>query len=291
MVENGPRSRGVPMRTIACLNWKGGSGKTTTALALAVGLAERLTNRQRVLLVDDDPQANATLIMSDRADAEAPTLTDVLLEDAEAADAITPTRIPCLDLCPGDGRLADLTKLLADSEAMGRERRLRIALKSIENDYAFCVVDSPAQLSILSVNILQAVSEVLVPIDPGLFAIAGLGRLTETVERVRHYLEHPELAIIGLLMTKATKSKVSMELLKQLREEYGALVYRSVIPASAAVEEAHANYRTIMEWAPRSPVAKAYGDLVTEVMNHGRSKANRTKGPSRKRRPRRGNAA
>lgn len=276
------------MRTIACLNWKGGSGKSTTALALAVGLAQRLPKNQRVLLADADPQANATLIMADRGEIDGPTLTDVLLEDAEAAEAIRPTRVDRLDLCPGDGRLADLTKLLADSEAMGPERRLRIALKSVEADYTFCIVDSPAQLSILSVNILQAVSEVLVPIDPGLFAIAGLGRLQETVERVRHYLEHPDLAIIGLLMTKATKSKVSLELLKQLRREYGALVYQTVIPASATVEEAHANYRTVMEWAPRSPVAKAYGELVMEVMKHGRSKP---KGTAGKRRAGRGNAA
>jgi chromosome partitioning protein len=217
---------------------------------------------------------------------EAPTLTDVLLEDADAAEAIRPTRVDKLSILPADDRLADLTMLLADKDALGKERRLRIALKSVANDFSYVIVDSPPQLSILSVNILQAVSEVIVPIDPGLFAVAGLGRLQETVERVRHYLEHPDLAIIGLLMTKATKSKVSLELLKQLREAYGNLVYRTSIPASATVEEAHANYRTIMEWAPRSPAAKAYGDLVTEVMNHGQSK--RVTG---KHRPKRGSAA
>jgi chromosome partitioning protein len=283
--EIGLSSREVMMRTIACLNWKGGSGKSTTALSLAVGLAQRVAKRQRVLLVDNDPQANATMMMLDGADAETPTLTDVLLEDVDAAEAIRPTRVDRLDVLPADGRLAELTALLAEEE-MGRERRLRIALKSVESSYSFCIVDSPPQLSLLTVNILQAVSEVLVPIDPGLFAVAGLGRLQETVERVRHYLEHPDLAIIGLLFTKATKSKVSLELLKQLREAYGDLVYQTVIPASATVEEAHANYRTIMEWAPRSPAAQAYGDLVTEVLKHGQPKR-----VARKRGSRRGNAA
>jgi chromosome partitioning protein len=273
------------MRTIACLNWKGGSGKSTTALALAVGLAQRLPKRQRVLLVDNDPQANSSMIMLDGATPEAPTLTDVLLDACDASDAIRTTRIDRLDLIPADGRLADLTALLAEVE-LGRERRLSVALQSLGEAYAFCVVDSPPQLSLLTVNVLQAVTEVIVPIDPGIFAIAGLGRLQETVERVRHYLQHPSLAIVSLLMTRVTSNKTTKELERQLRETYGSLVSRSVIPSSVTVEEAHANYRTITEWAPRSTVAKAYDELVTEVLNHGQSKRN-----ARKRGSRRGDAA
>lgn len=259
------------MRTIACLNWKGGSGKTTTALALAVGLSQRIQKRQRVLLVDNDPQSNSTLIMLDGKEPSSPTLTDVLLDDADAVEAILPTRVDRLDIIPADGRLADLTALLAEVE-LGRERRLSVALQSVESSYSWCVVDSPPQLSLLTVNVLQAVSDVIVPIDPGLFAIAGLGRLQETVDKVRHYLQHPTLAIVSLLLTRATANKTTRELERQLRETYGTLVSKSVIPSSVTVEEAHANYRTIMEWAPGSTVAKAYGDLVTEVLKHGRSK-------------------
>ena len=259
----------MPMRTIACLNWKGGSGKSTTALALAVGIARRLPRRQRVLLVDNDPQANSTLIMLDGRAPEAPTLADVLLDDAGAIDAIRPTRVDRLDILPADGRLADCTVLLADE--LGRERRLRVALRSVEDTYSVCIVDAPPQLSLLTVNVLQAVTEVLVPIDPGLFAIAGLGRLQETVDRVRHHLEHPDLAIVGLLVTRATKNKITRDLERQLRDAYGTLVYHAVIPASVKVEEAHASYRSILEWSPQSPVGKAYGELVTEVLD-GRSK-------------------
>jgi chromosome partitioning protein len=273
------------MRTIACLNWKGGSGKSTTALALAVGLAQRLPKRQRVLLVDSDPQANATLIMLEGKTPAAPTLTDVMLDDADAVEAIRQTRVDRLDFLPADGRLADCASLLADVEELGKERRLRLALRSVEDTYAVCVVDSPPQLSLLTVNILQAVSQVLVPIDPGLFAIAGLGRLQETVERAKKYLEHPELSIIGLLMTRATKSKVTTELERQLREVYGDLVYRAVIPTSVIVEEAHASYRTILEWAPQSSVAKAYGELVTEVLKDEQIKGQKRIPGKRRSRP------
>jgi chromosome partitioning protein len=212
-----------------------------------------------------------------------PTLADVLLDDSVATDAIRPTRIDRLDILPADERLAECTVLLADE--LGRERRLRVALRSVEDTYSVCIVDSPPQLSLLTVNVLQAVTEVLVPIDPGMFAIAGLGRLQETVDKVRHHLEHPDLAIIGLLLTRATTSKVTKDLEKQLRDAYGTLVYRAVIPASVKVEEAHASYRSILEWAPQSPVGKAYGELVTEVLN-GRSKR-----VDRKRGSRRGDAA
>jgi chromosome partitioning protein len=266
------------MRTIAVLNWKGGSGKTTSAVALAVGIAARLPKRQRVLLVDNDPQANASLIMLDGHTADSPTLTDVLLEDVEAGAAVRATRISGLDIIPADSRLADLTMLLADEE-LGRERRLRMALRSIEKKYAVCIVDSPPQLSLLTVNVLQAVSEVIVPIASDVFGVAGLGRLQETVEKVRHYLEHPELAIVGLLVTKFSQSRAAKELLRQLKDEYGGLVYRSVIPAGVCVEDSHMGYRCVLEAYPKSEVAKAYDELVSEVLKHGNAK--RTSRPDR----------
>lgn len=257
------------MTTIACLNWKGGSGKTTTALALATGLAARLPKRQRVLLLDCDPQSNASMVLLEGETPEAPTMADVMLNEADASDAIRSTRIDRLDVLPADGRLADVALLLADE--LARERRLRTALRPVEDTYSYCVVDSPPQLSLLTVNVLQFVTQVLVPIDPGLFAVAGLGRLQETVDRVRVHLEHPALAIIGLLITRATKNRVTRELEQQLRESFGPLVYTTVIPASVKVEEAHGSYRSILEWAPQSPVGQAYSDLVTEVLN-GQSK-------------------
>ncbi len=258
------------MRTISVWSWKGGSGKSTTALALATGLAQRVP-KHRVLLADVDPQANATLIMLGGKTPDEPTLADVLLEQADATDAIRETRIARLEILPADVRVADCTAMLADVE-VGRERRLSLALQSVEKRFDFCILDCAAQWNLLTLNCLQACTEVIVPIDPGLFAIAGLGRLQETVDKCRHYLQHPKLAIVSLLMTRVARNRVTRDLEKQLRAAYKTLVSRSVIPSSVAIEEAHASYRTIMEWAPRSPAAKAYGELVTEVLTHGRSK-------------------
>jgi cellulose biosynthesis protein BcsQ len=122
------------------------------------------------------------------------------------------------------------------------------------------------------VNVLQAVTEVLVPIASDVFGVAGLGRLQDTVDKVRHYLEHPELAIVGLLVTKFSNSRAAKELLSQLRAEYGGLVYKAVIPNGASVEESHLVYRSVVEAYPSSEVAKAYAALVTEVLTHGKPK-------------------
>jgi chromosome partitioning protein len=200
------------MRTIAVLNWKGGSGKTTTALALSVGLARRFP-KQRLLLVDSDPAHNASLVMLSGLRPEKPTLTDVLMDEADAIEAIKSTRVPNLDILPSDTRLAECTAWLADE--LGRERRLRVALRSVEERYSICVVDSPPQFSLISLNVLAGVDQVIVPIDPGVFSIHGLGRLQETIDSIRRHLEHPELAIIGLLMTKTSSTRSTISSLRE----------------------------------------------------------------------------
>jgi chromosome partitioning protein len=264
--------REVLVRTIAVVNLKGGSGKTTTALALAVGLARRLPKRKRLLMIDGDPQANASMTMLDGVAAEEPTLGQVLLDEASIEDAIRPSRVPRLDILPAASGLADCTLLLADQ--LGRERRLRSALRNVQDAYDVVVIDAPPQLNLISVNILQAVGELVVPVDAGIYSIAGLGRLQETVEQVRRHLDHGELHIIGLVLTRVMKNKATKDLERQLREAYGDLVYQSVIPHSVRVEEGHARNRTILEWAPKSPPSLAYDRLVTEVLKHGQSKRN-----------------
>lgn len=256
------------MRTIAVVNLKGGSGKTTSALALAVGTARR---GRRVLLVDADPQSNASMTMLEGQGAEPPTLGHVLLDQAEAGEAIRPTRIEGLDILPADAQLADAALLLAD--AIGRERRLRAALATIAGRYDAVVIDCPPQMSLVVVNVLAAVEEVIVPVDAGLYSVAGLARLQETVEQVRKFLDNPRLRIAGLVLTRTHNNRATKDIEAQLRAAYGSLVYRSTIPHSVRVEEAHARHRSVLEFAPSSTPAKGYEALVTEVLGDGQQPA------------------
>jgi chromosome partitioning protein len=259
------------VRTIAILNLKGGSGKTTTALNLAVGFARALPKKKRVLLVDGDASANATMTILDGHAAAAPTLGQVLLRQAEASEAIRPTRVPQLDVLPAAGSLANATLQLG--EEWGREQRLRSALRTVEANYEVCIIDSPPTMSLLSVNIMQAVTDVIVPVDSGIYSVVGIARLTDAIALVRENLDHDSLHIIGLVLTKAMKNAATAAIERQLREVFGELVYRTVIPYDVKVEESAAHHRSVLEFAPSSKAAVAFNGLIEEVLNHGRKQA------------------
>jgi chromosome partitioning protein len=259
------------MRTIGVVNLKGGSGKTTTALCLAVGAAMR---NLRVLLIDADPQSNASMILLDGKPAGEPTLAHVLLDQVEVREAIRTTRARGLDLLPADGKLADTALALVDQ--LGRERRLAVALRDVEEDYDLVIVDAAPQLSLVSINVLNAVGELLVPVDAGAFSVAGLGRLQESVDQVRRYLDNHALRISGLVMTRTHANKATRDILGQLRAAYGSLVHQATIPHSVKVEEAHARCLTVLEFAPRSAPALAYDQLLTEILKDGKT---RTRNP------------
>ena len=126
-------------------------------------------------------------------------------------------------------------------------------------------------MSLVTVNVLNYAGELLVPVDAGLYSIMGLARLQETVEQVRRYLDNRELRISGMVVTRAHHNRATKDLERQLREAYGDLVYRTIIPHSVRVEEAHARHRTVSEFDPRSTPALAYDRLITEVLKHGQS--------------------
>ena len=178
------------MRTIAVVNHKGGVGKTTTALGLSVGLARRLRKGRRLLFIDGDAQGNATATMLDGKVPNKPTLTEVLLEDDSPADAIReairPSRCPAIDLLPANSSLADCTVWLADQS--GREQRLRNAMRTLGDPYDVVIIDAPPAMSLVTVNVLHAVEELLVPVDAGAYAVMGLARLQETVDKIRKHL-------------------------------------------------------------------------------------------------------
>jgi len=252
------------MRSIAVVNLKGGSAKTTTSLALAVGMARR---RLRVLLVDADSQGNATLTMLDGQPAGPPTLGNVLMGQAEPDEAVRPTRVDGLALLPADARLADAALMLADQ--IGREHRFRRALDRLDGRYDVVVVDCPPQLSLVTVNVLAGVGEVLVPVDAGIYSVSGLAQLQQAVSDVREYLGNQDLRICGLLLTRTHNNRATRDIADQIRAAYGPLVYRASIPHSVKVEEAHARNLTVGEFAPTSAPARAYDELLSEVLGHG----------------------
>lgn len=253
------------MRAIAVMSDKGGTAKTTTAINVAVGLARR---GRRTLVVDCDGQANASLVLLRGRGATPPTLRHVLLNEAGAVDAVRPTGVAGLAILPADAALAEVNLILAGE--MGRERRLKLALTDVERAYDFVLLDTSPSRCLVNVNVLNYAGEVLVPVDPGLFALSGLGRLQEAVAEVRRYLDNPALRIAGLVLTRTQANNVSRDVEAQLRGLFGALVHRATIPSSTKIEEAHSRYQSVLDYAPRSAGARAYAALVEEIVADGR---------------------
>jgi chromosome partitioning protein len=251
------------MRRIALANLKGGSGKTTTATALAVGLASA---GHRTLFVDADPSANGTWTLLGGQGAEAPTLAAVLTREASAAEAIRPATTPGLDLLPADAALGAVNVALA--QQLGRDVRLRAALAAVEGAYRFVVLDTGPTLTTLLVNALAYAAEVLVPVDCGVYGALGLVGLEEMLAEVREAY-NPALRLAGLVLTRAARNNVCRDVERELRGRFGPLVSGAVVPLSAKVEEAHSRGTTVLGHAPGSAPALAYSRLVSEVLGHG----------------------
>ena len=268
------------MRTIGVVSMKGGVGKTTLALSMAVSMARGLKKKGRLLVVDSDPQGNASMTLLEGKAPADPTLSQVLLAEADAREAIRPSRHPGIDLLPADASLAECTLLLVDH--MGREQRLRAALKDVEARYDVCIIDAPPTMSLLNVNVLNASQELVVPVDPGIYRAAGLGKLQETVDQVRRHLCHPELAIVALAIVRMQRHKAHADFERQLREMYGPLVLKTTIPDSVLVSVACSHHMTVGEYAPASPAAVALERLVKELTDGQRlGTGRRVAGPNR----------
>lgn len=250
------------MRVMAWCSGKGGTGKTSSSVNVAFALAK---SGRRVLLVDMDPQHNATLVMLEGQGAEPPTVAEVLLGEADPLDAIRPTRTPGLDVLAAAPSLADANAALTG--AIGREARLRAALDGLPYDLA--VIDTPPTRSLLTVNALVAADDVYIPVEPSLFSLAGLGAMQADVEDVRKYLGNRTLRIAGILLTRTRNDNVSRDVETQLRETFGPLVLKAVVPTSVKVEEAHGRFMSVIDYAPRSPGARAYLALAAEIIADG----------------------
>ena len=252
------------MRSIGFLSEKGGVGKSTIALNCAHAMAKQ---GSRVLFIDADPQSNATMVILAGGSVGYPTLANVLANECGAGEAIRETATTGLDLIPADSALADVNVTLASE--LGRERRLRLAMQGIDSDYDFIVVDTSPQRCLININVLNYVAEVYCPVDPGIFALAGLLKLQDAIAGVVKYLDNPTLHLAGLLLSRVQRDNLSRDTEAQLREAFGPLVLKTTIPASTKIGEAHARYASVLDFAPASPGAKAFLSLTSEIIKNG----------------------
>ncbi len=251
-------------RTIAVANQKGGVGKTTTAINLAAALTEL---GRRVLVVDMDPQANATTgIGLDPRDLTA-SVYDVLLDGKSMADCMVPTPVEGLMAVPSHLDLAGAEIEL--QSAFNRERRLAAALAPVIGQFDYLFVDCPPALGLLAVNALTAVREVLVPIQCEYFALEGLAQLTMHVDQIRRHL-NPDLRVSRLLLVMYDgRTNLSRQVSQEVRGLYDERVCHTVIPRSVRLAEAPAQGLPITAYSPRSRAALTYRILAKEFEANG----------------------
>ena len=248
-------------RIIAIANQKGGVGKTTTAINLGTGLA---AIGRRVLVVDLDPQGNASTGLGiDRTNRRISSY-DVLMGEASVAEAMVPTAIPGLGIIPSN---IDLTGAeLELVELPRRAYRLREALAAVEGDFDYVLIDSPPSLNLLTVNALVAAKSVVVPLQCEFFALEGLSMLMKTIERIRvSYNE--SLEIQGIVLTMYDKrNNLSDQVAQDVRDYLGDKVYQTIIPRNVRVSEAPSHGKPALLYDHKCAGSRAYMQLASEML-------------------------
>lgn len=247
------------VKIIAVSNQKGGVGKTTTAVNLACALASDFT----VLLVDADPQGNASSSLGIHSDGIGLTLYPVLMNECTLEEAIVPTAQTGLDLVPSTTDLAGAEVELVPEIA--RETRLKSALDTVRGRYDIVILDCPPSLGLLTVNALAASTGVLIPLQCEYFALEGLGHLLETIDVVRSHL-NGTLAIDGILLTMFDmRNNICHQVAEDVTEHFGWAVFETVIPRNVRLSEAPSFGQSVLSYAPESKGAVSYRSLAREL--------------------------
>lgn len=257
-------------KTIAVANQKGGVGKTTTAVNLAAIIASW---GNRVLLVDADPQGNATSGSGVQRGSFRRGLYHSLVLDEPISAISLPTSIPSLDVVPSNKDLAGAEIELVDVDQ--REFRLKRTLSTVEANYDYVIIDCPPSLGLLTLNALTAAKSLLVPIQCEYYALEGVTELFDTLARIRR-LHNPGLMIEGLLLTMYDeRTNLSAAVAADLRDFYGLQVFQTVIPRNVRLAEAPSHGKPIISYDAHSKGAEAYSQLAREIVYESKSAGTR----------------
>jgi chromosome segregation ATPase len=250
-------------RIISIASQKGGVGKTTTAINLGACLAQE---SRRVLIIDVDPQANATSGLGINGNDQKTTVYEVLLGNAEIVDATLPTALANLDITVSGQRLSGAEVELVG--VMARETRLKHALAKIRDQYDYILIDSPPSLGLLTVNALTASDSVLIPLQCEYLALEGLTQLIGAIRLVQDHL-NPGLRIEGVLLTMYdSRLNLSQQVAEEARKFFADRLYRTVIPRNVRLSEAPSFGKPIVLYDPHSTGADSYRELAREVLEH-----------------------
>ena len=247
-------------KVIAIVNQKGGVGKTTTAVNLCTVLAQK---GKKVLLIDEDPQGNATSGLGVEKGAEK-SIYDVLINETSFEDVIKKTSIKNLYLCHSNINLAGAEVELVNT--ISRESKMKEKIEEIQDDFHYIIIDCPPSLGLLTINALTAANSIMIPIQCEYYALEGVGQLMNTVNLIKRQL-NKDLYIEGVVLTmNDARTNLSTQVINEVKKYFKDNVYKTIIPRNVKLSEAPSYGMPITAYAPRSKGAKCYEKLANELL-------------------------